>query len=280
MSSVLLEYGWAPTPFHRMHPFTKMFLTMILGGLVTLWWDYLFAVPLLVLLFILTKVASVPKTWYNIIWAGISVASLNRIISFLYGSATPFKVYPPELTQMVIGRLTPAGTPILGEVVITVGSVLWLGMSLIHMVSSIFVIMIFLYSTSIMDLCNILAKYGVPNVVMFILIAIVRFTTIIQRTLLTIMNAQKLRGWKLSRNPIQFVRDAAPLLYPLTYVTITMVDEVTNATKIRAFGIRKISPMKVFVWPMREKLLVIVLTVVLAIAIWAQFLSGYNIGMF
>jgi len=280
MSSVLLEYGWAPTPVHRMHPFTKLFLTVILGGLVSLWWDYRFAIPLLIVLYVLSRVAEVPKSWYSIIWAGITVASLNRIIATLYGFATPFKVYPREFTDIMLLRLTPAGTPFLGESFITVGSLLWLGMALIQMSSQIIVISIFLYSTSVTDLCNVLAQIGMPNAVMFILIAIVRFTTVIQRGLLTIMNAQKLRGWKLSSNPLKFLSEVAPLLYPLTYLTIVMVDEVTTATKIRAFGVRRISPMQVFIWPMWEKLLVVILALVLAVAIWAEFYSGYYIGMF
>ena len=282
MSSVLFEYGWAPTLFHRMHPFTKLFLIFFLGSLVTLWWDYRFAVPLFIIIYSLTRIARVPKSWYNIIWAGLAVGLFNPLsnINLLYGYVTPFKVYTPEFTDIVLIRLTEPATPILGETYITVGSLLWKGMVLIHMCSTIMVIMTFLYSTSVMDFCDALAHYGVPNVVMFVLIVMTRFTAVFQRRFLTIMNAQKLRGWELSKNPVRFVREAKPLLYPLTYITITMIDEVTVATRIRAFRVRKVSPMRFIIWPMGERALLVVLTTILAFAIWAQFWSGYNIGMF
>jgi len=276
--SVLLEYGWAPTLLHRMHPFTKLFMTVILGAIVSMWWDYRLGVPLFIIIFALTRVAKVPKHWYSIIWAAWTVYSIGRMLTFSYGYAWPFKVYPRELVERTLLKLTPQGTPIVGEIYFTVGSILFIGMELIHTGSIIMLMMIFIYSTSVMDLCDALAKLGTPSPVMFILIALYRFVAIIQRRLLTIMDAQKLRGWKLSRNPVTAIRRAAPLLYPMTHSTITMISEVTIATKIRAFGARKVAPMKILTWPNREKAMVVALVSFLGTALWAIYWSGYYIG--
>lgn len=277
--SVFFEYSWQPTIFHRMHPFTKLGITVLVGILVTLWWDYIFALPLCVLLFALARVAKVPKHWYNVIWAAWGIYAPLRLLIFPYAYAWEFKVYPSEFVNKMLLYLTPPGTPIIGEVYFTVGSVLYIGMMLIHAASYLLLIMILMYSTSVTDFCNALARYGAPSYILFLIMSIYRFTSIFQRQMMKIIDAQKLRGWELTKNPVVALRRAAPLLFPFTRLSINVVTEVTLATEIRAFGARKIAPIGIITWPKREKVLLIILALIVIVAVWAEYFSGYWIGL-
>jgi len=261
-----------------MNPLTKVMLVLLLGILVTMWWDYRFGLPLFVLIFILSRMAKVPKHWYKLLYAVWGAYSLFRIFYIAYGYSWVFKVYPKELMNIVLLRITPPNTPILGEIKFTVGGLLYLGMSLIQAGSFVLLIFIFFYTTSLADLSYALAKYGIPSPILFIILSLYHYVNIIQRRLLDLMNAQRLRGWELSKNPITALRRLAPLLVPLTMTSIDLIDKVTIAVRVRAFGAHRINPPRIIEWPTWEKVMIILLAIGVAVAMWAQFLSGYNIG--
>jgi len=276
--AMVFEYEWKPTFFHRLHPLTKAIMVFSLGFLIIYWWDPFFWIPLTIFLIAISRIAKVPKSWYAVIGIALGITAVGGLVAMIYTyDPGMFKVWSHDITQIVIIDFHTEGT-FLGKTMITVGGLLWWLASHMHTAMTLLLTQVFVYSTSIEDICDFLTKMRAPPQIMFVFIAIFRFIAVFQRKLLVIINAQKLRGWHInSRNPIQTVKAVAPLTTPLTRATVLMVDEVTMATKIRGFGLGRPSPTQELKMSNIDKLIIIALVATFAVATYLT--MWYKVGI-
>ena len=277
-----MEYTYKDTFMHRMHPVPKLFLLLFFSFIVNLYMDpFILGIVMLVLFWISYK-SGIPWSWY-LVPLTITLISVP-IRMFLGGTIFMFdpsyyRVYSKFLdVGRILVPLTPKGTPIMGETNISIGSLLYLIQDSQKRFMPFQLIFILLYTTSPSEFCNVLAGYGYPNVVMFLVTASLRFLTMIQRNTLLVLNAQKLRGFttKKSRNPITIVRQYTPLIVPIGRNLHEMTEGVTKAMEIRAFGVRKVAPYKPYATTWKDIAFTIFYVVLTIFMVYILF--AFNIG--
>ncbi|UCD72812.1 MAG: energy-coupling factor transporter transmembrane protein EcfT [Candidatus Bathyarchaeota archaeon] len=267
---------------HRMHPVPKLFLLLLFSFLCNLYMDPIILGLVMLVLFWLSGKSKIPWKWYLF---PLTITMLSLPLRVLFGGAiwmfdaSWYRVYGKFIdVGAILFHITPAGTPIIGETAMSVGSLLYLIQETWKRFIPFQIIYIYLYTTSPSELCNVLAGYGFPNAVMFILTASLRFLTMIQRNTLMVLNAQKLRGFttKKSRNPIAIFRQYTPLIVPIGRSMHEMTEGVTRAMEVRAFGVRKVSPFKPYATTSKD----IAFTVlwVLLTLFMVYILLAYDIG--
>jgi energy-coupling factor transport system permease protein len=184
-------------------------------------------------------------------------------------------VYPRSLVSITLIVLN-LGT--IGSYGFTLGGLLW-GLAIEFRVPIILLITYtFIYSTSLSDLVQGMAKARLPNPLVFTVMVAYRFVPSMWRFFYQIMTALKLRGCELgSRNPRVVFGRAYPLMGSLARQTLAMTDEVTVAAKIRGFGPRKISPTRDIRLRVHDFVIIGVSIAVLAVAVY--FLATQNAGL-
>lgn len=282
VTTVLLEYTHRDTFMHRMHPIPKLFLLLFFSFICNLYMDPVILAGVMLVLFWISYKSKIPWIWY-IFPVTITVVSIP--IRFLMGGsifmfdASWYRVYNKFFdVGKILFHLTPPGTPLIGATAISIGSLLYMIQLIWKSFIPFQIIYIYLYTTSPSELCNVLAGYGYPNVVMFLITASLRFLVLIQRTTLMTLNAQKLRGFttKKSRNPIDIFKQYTPLIVPIGRSMHEMTDGVTKAMEIRAFGVRKVAPFKPYATTPKDVILSALFIMMTVFAVYILF--AYNIG--
>lgn len=282
VTSVLLEYTYQDTFMHRMHPITKLSMLLFFSFMINLYMDPLLLGLVMIILFWIGHKSRIPWKWYLV---PLIITAVSIPISMWVGGmifmfdASYYVVYSKYFdVGRIIVNLTPPGMPILGETAISIGSLLYLIQSTLHRFAPFQIVYIYLYTTSPSELCNVLAGYGVPNAVMFIITASLRFLTMIQRNTLLILNAQKLRGFstKKTRDVRKIFQQYTPLIVPIARNMHEMTEGVTKAMEVRAFGGRKISPYAPYASSKKDIMMTIFWIAMTLVLVYL--LLEYNIG--
>ena len=224
--------------------------------------------------------AGIPWIWYLLALATTILSPIvfwQTGVLFLYDPKW-YVVYDKifDVGQILI-EITPEGFPFIGRAAISIGSLLYQAQILIKRLLGFAVVYLVLYTTSPSEVVNVLAAAGFPSPVMFIIMAFLRFCVMIQRKVLRIVDAQKLRGvTTTSRNPFKIVKEAFPLIFPMTRLLIELSDEVTKSCEMRAFGVRRVSPYKSVTMNTTDKLLSVITIIIAAFMVYGVFY--HNIG--
>lgn len=241
--SVFFEYEYKDTFYHKLHPITKLIITLNLFILAGLYWDIRLLLPVAVIGLALFYMAEVPVKWLYAL-VGIIIFLLPFTIIGILTQVNPllFKVYPTEFvsTQFFIIEL-----PGIGKIGLTWGGLLW-GLAFEMRIPIILLVIYpFIYSTSFNDLVNALSRYNLPYQLLFVLMVAYRFVPVTVRETLTIITALRLRGWEVrSRNPKIVFQRFLPLAFALVRSLVKMIDEVNIAARLRAFGAARYTPVR------------------------------------
>lgn len=158
-----------------------------------------------------------------------------------------FKVLPADLVKQVI-LIFPSKDFPLGHVTITLGSLVYLYSTALHVFIPVYTMFIALYTVNPSDIVQILNKLRVPTEIIFVFIAVFRFFPLFGQNLQHIINAQTLRGWSLkTRNPIRIIKEITPLMYPLGRNFVWMINQVTFSVSNRGFeATAEMAPLRVY----------------------------------
>lgn len=271
-----LEYGAKNTFFHRLHPLTKFVMLGVMLLLTGFYFDIRYLAVVAVVALVFNRMAKVPLAWFKPLLA-ILIALIPFTLIGIFGQTNPdlFKVYPKSLVSITffVLHLGP-----LGNFGFTVGGIFW-GLATEFRVPIILLITYtFIYSTSLSDIVQGMAKAKLPNPLVFTVMVAYRFVPSMWRYFNQIMTALRLRGWELaSRNPKVVFTRAYPLMGSLARQTLATTDEVSIAAKIRGFGPRRISPTRDLKLKAVDIAIIVVSFAVLAAA--AYFLVTQNAGL-
>jgi len=282
---VRIEYEYKETFMHRMHPITKLVIIGCISTVSNAWWDLRFVIPLFTLECILCYLSKVPRNWmlYFIPLSAIAWF-LNAGVVWATMSEEFFLVLPHEWVRTEILQITPRGTPIVGYMAITYGTLYYLVSSLFKGYASFSIIVTgttLIYTLNPLDLCQVLIQYKVPmaRTLSFMLMAAFRFMGVLTRSLEKIFKSQYLRGWTISkRNPVKAIKAAAPMVFPIGREIVTTVDKVSISTAIRAFGAGQPAPTRIWNLTTIDKIVIITVIPLTAIAYILASIPPY-IGM-
>jgi len=274
--AVFLEYAYRDTFYHRLHPITKLVITLNLFILAGLYWDVRFLLPIAVIGLLISYTARVPVRWFLAI-AGIMIFLIPFVIIGVLTQVNPllFKVYPREFVSREFFTVT---LPLVGKIGVTWGGLLW-GLAFELRIPIILLcIYPFIYSTSFNDLVNALSRYNIPYQLLFILMVAYRFVPVTVRETMTIITALRLRGWEVgSRNPKIVFQRFLPLAFALVRTLVKMIDEVNTAARIRAFGASKFTPIRQLEMHILDKLLIAASLALFILALYLLFTQ--NMGL-
>ncbi len=274
--AVFLEYAHRDTFYHRLHPITKLVITLTLFILAGLYWDVRFLLPIALIGLLISYIAKVPARWFLAI-VGIMVFLIPFVIIGVLTQVNPllFKVYPREFVSREFFTVT---LPVIGKVGVTWGGLLW-GLAFELRIPIILLcIYPFIYSTSFNDLVNALSRYNVPYQLLFILMVAYRFVPVTVRETMTIITALRLRGWEVgSRNPKIVFQRFLPLAFALVRTLVKMIDEVNTAARIRAFGASKYTPIRQLEMQTQDRILTVFSLTLLVLAVYLLFTQ--NMGL-
>jgi energy-coupling factor transporter transmembrane protein EcfT len=255
---------------------TKIVMLGAMLVLTGLYFDTRYLVPIGAVALVLSRIAKVPGAWFKPLGA-IFIALIPFTLIGIFGQVSSglFKVYPKSIVSITFFVLNLGP---LGKFGFTLGGLLW-GLAIELRVPIILLITYtFIFSTSLSDLVQVMAKSGLPNPIVFTVMVAYRFVPSMSRYFNQIVTALKLRGWELaSRNPRVVFARAYPMMGSLTRQTLATIDEVTVAAKIRAFGPRKISPAREIRLRAHDVAVIVVSIAVLVTAFY--FLITQNAGL-
>jgi len=273
MPTVRFEYEYRDTFLHRRHPVSNVILITYISAFTALYWNIGFIMAYSAVGLFLFFNSRVPKIW---IWALLTTWvgwTMGQMImpSFLF-MVDPnfFKVLPPEFTQQLIVEVTPAGTPIMGRLALTYGSLYyfiaqWIRWPL-FLVSGITLI----YTTNPADLIVFLRQMKVPSSIVLIMQAGLRFFTVSVMTLSNVWTSQSLRGMRITtRNPFKLLYAVTPFLIPIGRQFVWTVDQVVISTSSRGFGsVTEFEPYRELKRNWIDNLIIFVLPLLMAIQIY------------
>jgi energy-coupling factor transporter transmembrane protein EcfT len=271
-----LEYGAKNTVIHRLHPLTKVVMLGVMLVLVGLYFDIRYLLVIGAVALVLNRIAKVPGAWFKPLGA-IFIALIPFTLIGIFGQVNPslFKVYPRSLVSITFFVLNLGP---LGSYGFTVGGLLWGLATELRVPIILLITYTFIFSTSLSDLVQGMAKGRLPNALVFTVMVAYRFVPSMWRYFNQIMIALRLRGWELaSRNPRVIFSRAYPLMGSLARQTLATTDEVTVAAKIRGFGPRKISPTRDLRIKFHDYAIMAVSIAIFAVAVY--YLITQNAGL-
>lgn len=89
--------------------------------------------------------------------------------------------------------------------------------------------------TSPEEIDDVMRRVGMPPEISFVLTAAVRFVPVVLRDALSIYDAQRARGLRLSRNPVKLLRSSMPLLVPLVVTSLRRSEGLAEAMEARGY---------------------------------------------
>ncbi|MGQ4915411.1 MAG: energy-coupling factor transporter transmembrane component T family protein [Candidatus Asgardarchaeia archaeon] len=273
---VWLEYNYEDTVIHNLNPLTKVLmfgLTMTLAGF---YWDLRYLAIILVIALVFAIIARVPKKWFAPLGVFV-IGSLPLTIALSVAQANPelFKVIPQDLAATIVLRFS---IPIIGAFDLTYGGLCWGLATIFRLAILMLLTYTLIYTTSVSELIDLFTRLKIPAALIYVVMTAYKFVPYMWRTVSNILNAQKLRGWRVgSRNPIKLFKSIVPLIVPLVNSTIKTIDEVSISVQIRGFMTGKITPIHDF----KLSLLDIILSglSVILFSIGMYYLIFYNIGL-
>jgi energy-coupling factor transport system permease protein len=259
MSAILtLEYEPRDTFFHKMTPLAKVVLYVFVMSLTFIWWDPIYLTVLCFACIGICWKAKLPRQMAKIIVTLFVLVSLSGVISH---PAWLFQTDPSlfkRLPQDIVTRSIFVIHLSFGDLPITLGKVVYLYSVFLRYIPPMTMVLVFLYTVNPSDLVQMMIRFGFPNSLVFVVLAIFRFFSVFTRILTNIINAQGLRGWSLkTRNPIVLVRRATPLFAPLGRGFVTMIDIVNLSISNRGFELAtKMAPLREYKSRVWEKTII------------------------
>lgn len=222
-------YIMGDTPLHRLHPSTKIILviTFIFLGLT-----FQHPLPLSILLLIeliLAKVSKFPRI-LAYLYLGMLLTSVGISLTTWMPLAYKELIDPGPL----IGQFNVFGH----KITITRNSILFsVGMGLRYAV--LFMpTLIFLLTTSPREIVLGLRQLGVPFPAAYLLSMAFRFVPMAAHDASIILDAQKSRALELEKGSLtERVRKYAGIIAPLTLITFSRIQTITNALYSRMFRV-------------------------------------------
>ena len=276
----LLEYEYRDTPWHKMHPGTKAVLFFSINNVTGLLLDWKWKFPIFLLMMLFMYKAKLPKSCWQFLGVGFFLSNVLLRIPWTIFYANPnfFKVLDPEFVSKVIFEITPVGFPLIGRTAITWGTVYY---SLCGMFNQPIVMgsaFIFISTTSPSEIMHSLYKLRIPDPLIFSFITAWSFFPILLNNSNIILNAQRLRGWRLkkTRNPIDVAKNAFPFVYPVTRSVIPIYNDLTLAVKTRGFNSAKIDP-KPMSLSTNDRLLIIICFIINIVIIYGVYTRNWGL---
>jgi energy-coupling factor transporter transmembrane protein EcfT len=258
-------------------------LITYISAIVTLYWDITFILLYSAVGLFLFYNSKVPKIWLKALlttWLGWAIGQM-LMPSFLWmGEAAFFKRLPPEFTQQLIVEIAPAGTPIIGRLALTYGSLYYFVAQLIRWPMFLISGITLVYTVNPSDLVVFLRRMRVPSAIILILQAGLRFFTVAVMTLSNVWTSQSLRGMKLTtRNPVKLLRAVTPFLIPVGRQFVWTVDQVVISTSGRGFGsATEFEPYRELRRNWIDNLIIFTLPILLVIQIYFLVTPPYYFG--
>ncbi len=237
------EYVKKDTPLDRMNPLVKLLYMALALILVIQVWN----VESIALLLIWIAIAT---TWWIVGKVELSnLGFLLKLLTFLF----VFLFIVQGLTyrfgdQTVIFKFfhwpiidADTGLAVTNYGEMTVGGILYGLLIALRVVSVVTVIPIFTMTSSIAHITASFAKIRVPQKMAFMFMTAFRFVPLVQESMDSIIEAQKIRGFDLDQaGYVDKVRRAyIPIITPLLLLMFRRAMDLEVAINARAFGARK-----------------------------------------
>lgn len=219
MTTSVSLYVAGDTGFHRLHPITKLTitLTLLLGGLVipSAWASYALFVGFILPLSIWGGIWKqlIRAVWKIVLPFGISIFLIQGL--FWGEGTTLFSIGPFTVEKEAI--IFAFGS--VGRIMLVIGSFLLLALA-----------------TRPDSLMNALTNLGLPGAITYIVVTTIQIAPRFQSKARTIIDAQQSRGLITEGNLIIRGKALVPLILPLVLGSIVDVEERAIAIEARAFN--------------------------------------------
>jgi energy-coupling factor transporter transmembrane protein EcfT len=210
---------------------------VIMSGM---WLDPRYQAVFVVLAIIPIYISKIPLYWFWVVLLAV-VTSIYPVATTSLGqtNAELYKVLDPEWASQV---LVGGDVPIIGELGITRGGLLWLLNAELRSIIMASYMFLFIYTTSMSEVTDTLLALKAPQPAVFVISIAYKLIPTLSRVVDHILSAQRLRGWSLRHwNPVVIIRRAAPLMKPLMRRVAIMTEQITMTTQIRGFGSGKVT---------------------------------------
>ncbi|MDO4940348.1 MAG: energy-coupling factor transporter transmembrane component T [Erysipelotrichaceae bacterium] len=218
------------TFLHKLTGTTKVRLFIVLIIYVTMSFD----LPIILPLFIASIVAliSLKPKWKTIRTIMIIVVLMNLFNIFLYWVADPNcgQIYNNDATVLV--KLT-------NYFVITKGTLWYLGVRLLKMLTSFLISLVFIMSITPSEMAAGLTSLGLPYKFGCIVEIAFRYIPDISRDFENISISMQCRGLELDKkktSPFKRMKQMILILIPLVITSFDRVGNIANAMDLRGFG--------------------------------------------
>lgn len=276
---VFLQYEWRDTYLHnKAHPLTKIAIVGSLFVLGSFYLDPLYTFFLLVAALLLARSAKMSFSWFTPLFIVAFFALIFwglknlTMIKGLY-----FHVIPPEVAETYIWKIFPPGTPIVGEMALTVGNSYLILQSVIKPFFLGSSMLLLIWTTPISELVDLVRRFLPPMVIFPIVIAF-RFVPVFLRRITTIQHAQILRGWQPTNNPVKAARSYWAIFNPALVSLMELATGIMRTAKARAVGASTRVPGVLHPKPLSGTDKIIIASLVVIDVILLYLLFVYNMG--
>jgi energy-coupling factor transport system permease protein len=265
---VALEYRNVGTFWHKLDPRSKILWVTALIVQLFVWTDPAWIMITLAILLISGMTAKLPwrEVWNFIKWLIPLVVIAATIGAFTY-SPVFFKV---PGASMVICQLGPLRATLGG---------LFYGISFAQkMIFAILVISFLTYTTSFMDILQVMQKWGMPYQLVFVMSTAWRLAPIFKDIYMEIMVAQAARGLEVEKGGIiERMRKMVIALIPLYSKALDYTERLSLAMEARAFGSQKnVTLLREFKYERADYVVVALSFALIAVSI-ALAMLGYGV---
>lgn len=218
---------------------------VILGLTLTQIWDLRYILPVTaisLLLYFLARIEwrDVRRAW---IFIGLFITFILGLNAFLSGRGGPMEVLR-EASPVIFYQSPTWTVPVTGwEITVTLTAArAWFGITQVFRILAMVALAIpvpYTFDPSIYGV--VFRKMGLPDKASYAVDLAFRFVPTLGRDFGYTIDAQRARGYELDRlrgGLISRLRKLAPLLVPVTMLSITGGEEVVDAMDLRAFGAR------------------------------------------
>ncbi len=251
----ILAYVYKDGFFHRLHPFTKIALIIVVG---------IMSIMSTNLLFLLVLVAAVLIIAYG---AGLSTEVFHqfRLITVMSIILIGITIITMP-SGPAVGYLIPEGIPFIGgSLPVTIGAIEFgLVMTLRFMVL-ICAFQLFVISTQPRDIVHTMERMKIPIDYTLMFLIALRFIPTLQIEGMRIHEAQLARGYNPGTGLIGKIRSVAPVVVPLVSNALSRANVLGLIIDIRGYRTGKRTHLREFTFHMRDYSMLIVIALVTCI---------------
>ena len=276
---VLIEYEEKDTIMHRLDPRSKLLFLLVIGWFIILYLEPRPLIILWILVCVLGGLSQLPwrKLLKNASWIFVLLTIVYFILSLWVTTPEFFKTIPKEFATKTILVIAPEGTPLVGYLAVTYGGLLYFIAGAAKSMLAVVAFCIFAYTTSQIDIIQLLAKIRVPSTVIFVIMAAIRYYPLMLERLRIVMLAQRSKGWEIkARNPAKLVKSLLPLTIPMFSEAISIADRFALAAQCRGYGVGKIGFLRKFHFTISDYIFCALLIALLILLTLMWLLYGFG----